>query len=146
MQLLNKISELISECKFMNKFLLTLFVRGRGRLHPTPYPSVNFLYHINLNNLINQIFNDFKFYKFINILAKFGCSSPGQLEARTFLSKNFSKFFVLWSFKIFLSFNFLYLGLYYLKVLCIQFFHYLFQNWLFHLKMRLNFNNFYSAK
>ena len=142
MQLLNKISELISECKFMNMFLLTLFVRGGDRLHPIPYPSVNFFYDINLNKLINQIFNDFKFYKFINILAIFGCSSPGQLEARTFLSKNFSKFFVLWSFKVFLSFNFLYLGLYYLKVLCIQFFHYLFQDWLFHLKMRLNFNNF----
>ena len=66
---------------------------------PPPYPPyplpVNFFYPINLNNPINLIFSDFKFYKFLNILAKFRRSSPCQFGARTFLSKNFSEFFVL---------------------------------------------------
>ena len=97
----------------------TLFVMG-GRS--------GFLYHIKLNNPIYLIFCDFKFYRFINILAKSGRSSPGQFGARTFLSKFFLNFFVLCSLKIFLSFNCLYLGLYYLKVVCTQFFHYLFQD------------------
>ena len=93
-----------------------------------------------------EIVCDFKFYKFINILAKFGRSSPGQFGARTFLSKNFSKFFVLWSLKVFLFFHCLYLGLYYLKVVCTQFFCYLFQDWLFHLEIYLYFNDFWPAK
>ena len=50
---------------------------------------------VNLNNLINMIFSDFKSNRFINILAKFGRFIPGQFGARTFLSKNFWKFFVL---------------------------------------------------
>ena len=87
-----------------------------------PHPPVNFFYHINLNDPINWIFIDFKFYRFINILAKFGRSSSGQFGARTILSKKFSSFFVLWSLEVFLSFNCLYLGLYYLKVVCTQFF------------------------
>ena len=106
---------------------------------------VNVFYHNNFNNPIHLIFSDFEFYRFINILAKFGRSSPGQFGARTSLSKTFSKFFVLWSLKVFLSFNCLYLGLYYLKVVCIQFFRYLFQDYLFRLKIYLYFNNFWSA-
>ena len=55
-------------------------------------------------------------------MAKFRRSSPCQFGARTFLSKNFSEFFVLWSLIVVLSFNCLYLALYYLKVVCTQFF------------------------
>ena len=117
-----------------------------GRI-PTPSSTpVNFVYHISLNNLINLIFSDCTFYRFINISAKFGRSSPGKFEARTFLSKTFSKCFASWSLKVFLSFNCLYLGLNYLKVVCTQFFRYLFEDWLFHLKTDLYFNNFWSAK
>ena len=106
---------------------LILFVIGRDRFRsPPPYSPhplpVNFFYPINLNNPINLIFSDFKFYKFLNILAKFRRSSPCQFGARTFLSKNFSEFFVLWSLIVVLSFNCLYLALYYLKVVCTQFF------------------------
>ena len=110
-----------------------------------PLPLWTLFYHINLNNSINLIFIGFNFYKVMNILAKFGRSRPGQFGARTFLLKNFSKFFVLWSLKVFLSFNCLYLGLYCLKVVCIQFFRYLFQDYLFRLKIYLYFNNFWSA-
>ena len=125
--------------KNFNKFHLTLFVMGEG--------YVNFLHiHINLNNPINLVFSDLKFYRFKNILAKFGPSIPGQFGARTFLSKNFSKIFVLWSLKVFLSFICLYLDLYYLKIISTQFFRYLFQDWLFHLKFYLYFNNFWSGK
>ena len=49
-------------------------------------------------------------------------------------------------FLFFLSFNWLYLGLYNLKVVCTQFFRYLYQDWLLHLKIYLYFNNFWSAK
>ena len=115
--------------------VLTLSFMRESAPPPSHRPCQLFFYHINLNGPINSIFSDFNFYRFINILAKFGRSSPGQFGARTSLSKTFSKFFVLWSLKVFLSFNCLYLGLYYLKVVCTQFFRYLFQDWLFHLKI-----------
>ena len=90
----------------LTELLLTLFVMGSGtHSAPTPLSSpVNFFYHINFNNTINLIFSDFRFYRFINILAKFGCSGPGQFGGRTFLSKNFLKFFVLWPLKFFFLF------------------------------------------
>ena len=118
----------------------------RGRFQPSPSPSKLFFYHINFKNFINLLFNDLKFYRFINILGKFWCSSPGQSGARTFLTKNVLKFFVLWSLKVSLSFNCFDLNLYYLKVVCTQFFPYLFQDWLFHSKIHLYFNNFWCAK
>ena len=93
-----------------------------------------------------KIFSDFKCYRFINILAKFGRSSPGEFGARAFSSRNFLKFFILLSLKVFLSFNCLYLGLYYLKVVCTQIFRYLFQDLLSHLKIYLYFNKFWSGK
>ena len=88
---------------------------------PPPLP-VNLFYHINLNNPINLIFSDFKFCRFLNILAEFWRFSTCQFGARTFLSKFFSDFFVLWSLIVFLSFSCLYLALYYSKVVCTQFF------------------------
>ena len=109
------------------KNLLTLFFMGVGGAD-SALPCKLFFYHIILNNPINLIFSDFKFYRFINILAKFRCSRTGQFGARIFLSKHFSKFFVLLSLKVFLFFNCLYLGLYCLKVLCTQFFRYLFRD------------------
>ena len=68
----------------------------RGRTRGKKRWALNPIFcHINLNNSINLIFSDFKFYRFRNILAKFGRSSRGQFGARTFLWKNFSKCFVL---------------------------------------------------
>ena len=99
---------------------LTLFVMGGTNR------VVIFFYHINLNNSINLTLSDFKFYRFINILAEFGRSSPGQFAARTFLSEKFSKFFVLWSLKVFLLIVCILVYTYYLKVVCTHFFRYLF--------------------
>ena len=69
---------------------------------PPPLP-VNLFYHINLNNPINLIFSDFKFCRFLNILAEFRRFSTCQFGARTFLSNFFFGFFC---FVIFNSFSF----------------------------------------
>ena len=85
--------------RFQDPLIINPICHGR-EVDSAPLP-VNFFYHIHLNNPINLIFSGFKFYRFTNILAKFGRSSPGQFGARTFFVKKIFKIFCFVIFKFF---------------------------------------------
>ena len=85
-----KYLSLFLECEHFELNINPIF--HGGRIPPPSSTPVNFVYHISLNNLINLIFSNCKFYRFINLSVNLGVLALANLKLEPFCPKLFRNF------------------------------------------------------